>query len=184
MKKHNFFATPLWHENILDKEYNNTLKNFILDLSKKENSVSKTNYGGWQSQNNLQKLEIFKELFNIIEKKFKKSELNIKKLNVLQAWANVNYKDNYNIIHNHGESSFAMVYYVDVPEGSGFLTIRDPRPGAIALSARGVDRAILDLNTKAGDLIIFPGYLDHFVKPSNSKIARISVAADYNAVYF
>jgi uncharacterized protein (TIGR02466 family) len=183
MKKHNFFATPIWHENILNEKYNNTLKNFILNLSKKENSVFKTNYGGWQSQNNLQKLEIFNELFNIIEKQFKNSEPNIKKINIRQAWANINYKNNFNIIHNHGESNFAMIYYVDVPKDSGLLTIRDPRPGAIAFPGNGA-KAMIDLNPMAGDLLIFPGFLDHFVKPSNSKIARISVAADYDAVYF
>jgi uncharacterized protein (TIGR02466 family) len=192
MKRYNFFATPVWHVNILDKKYNDTLKNFILNLSKKQNSVAKTNDGGWQSESNLQNVQIFNKLFNDIENQFKNSELDIQKMIIRQAWANINYKNNLNVIHNHGQYNFAVVYYVDVPEDSGALTIRDPRPGATAFAGNWTDRiyrlyqekTIMDQYPKAGDLIIFPGFLDHFVRPSKSEDPRISVAIDYDAIYF
>jgi len=193
MKQYNLFPTPLWHVNLNDVAYNEKLKNFILEKSKIKQTVFKTNIdGGWQSDNLLDE-DIFKNLKTQISDYLKNLNLNIKETKYFNLWCNVNYKNSWNVIHNHGYFHFAIVYYVKMPENSGKLVLRDPRAGFTAhWGTKYADyihklydqTMIIELNLKEGDLIIFPGFLDHFVKPSAVDEERISIALDCACEYF
>ena len=66
LNKVNLFSTPIWQTKILDDNYNNILKKTILEKVKKNLSVKKTNFGGWQSESIL-KEQTFYYLMNIIK---------------------------------------------------------------------------------------------------------------------
>ena len=193
MKQYNLFPTPLWHVNLEDAAYNKKLKDYILEKSKTKESVHKTNLGGgWQSDNLLDE-EIFTQLKSQITDNLKSLNLNISKVHHLNLWCNVNYKNSWNVIHNHGQYHFAVVYYVKTPENSNKIAVRDPRAGfTIQWGSRFADKIhglydqnmIIELDVKEKDLIIFPGFLDHFVMPSASDEERISVALDCVCDYF
>ena len=101
----------------------------------------------------------------------------------LTAWANVSRAGNYHRIHNHPESCWSGVYYVEagaeVPGQplSGVLELCDPRPGAEMVNTPGSpfgQRAVI--RPAAGLMVIFPGWLNHFVNPYQGAGERISVA--------
>ena len=190
LNKFNIFSTPIWQKKILDDEKNNILRNNILNRSKKEPSVQKTNIGGWQS-NDIKDEKIFKDLFSEIDNSIKSTELKIKTLIIRQAWCNVNRKNNWNIIHNHGQYNLSAIYFVQKPKDSGSLALRDPRAILTASWGGWADKiydltnenAVIYLNTAEKDLIIFPSFLDHFVSPSNTDEERISIAMDIDCIF-
>jgi len=183
--KHNIFATPIWHTSILNEQINNEIVEHILQKSKTEPGVGKTNVGGWQSDIIIKDSK-FNLLFNEISEIIKTFNLKINKIEISQAWCNVNSKNDWNVIHNHGTYNLSAIYFAKQPENSGKLGIRDPRP--IFTSAWGDwankiydmynENCIIYLNSKVRDLIIFPSFLDHFVTPSNSDEERITIAVD------
>ena len=48
-------------------------------------------------------------------------------LGAVQPWASVHEKLGFHGPHNHPDSTFSAVYYVDVPVGSGDISFADPR---------------------------------------------------------
>ena len=183
--KHNIFATPIWHTNILNEHINNEIVDHILQKSKNEPGVGKTNVGGWQSDS-IVKDSKFSPLFSEINKIIENLDLKINKIEISQAWCNVNNKNDWNVIHNHGWYNLSAIYFAKKPENSGKLGIRDPR--AILTSTWGGwankiynmynENCIIYLNSKVRDLIIFPSFLDHYVTPSDSDEERITIAVD------
>ena len=96
--------------------------------------------------------------------------------------------------HNHPNASWSAVYCVDPgQEGestadgrSGGLVFNDPRVAA-AMHLDSLNRRLhRDLSFEgakyhlaAGDLAIFPSYLQHFVEPYAGREPRITVAANF-----
>lgn len=187
------FSTPIYIVNTdLDNDF---LKKEIYEFKEKypeQNSVS--NMGGWQSKGFVEKDLIefngLSQLINYINSAvyaiWDKWELTgIPKLSSI--WININgYKD-FNITHSHfGPSIISGCYYVDVNENSGDIVFE--RPGFPA-SINGSFLAKRDNEYVAhgasyspipGKLILFPSYLEHYVKPNLSDKPRISIAFNYD----
>ena len=184
-KQFNIFHTPIWHTKILNDQENIQLEQYILHKRISETGVKKTNVGGWQSDNILGDKK-FDDLINEIVKTIKNTDLEIHKIKICNAWCNINSKNNWNVIHNHGQYSLSAVYFVKKPLNSGDLSFRDPRAILTATWGGWADKiykmynenAIININARERDLIIFPSFLDHFVTPSNSDQERISIAFD------
>ena len=180
----NLFVTPVWVCNVdLD---NDSMYKKIKQLEKDTSTVYHSNFGGYQSAKSRYDMmttdETFKPLrrliLHIIEK-----ELNFKakKFEINSMWCNVNYENNFNMLHAHGHNDFSLVYYVKVPENSGVFVMRDPRPAAICSENileqfNGGD--CWKVEPEVGKLIIFPAYLDHMVWPSKSKEDRVSISGN------
>ena len=86
-------------------------------------------------------------------------------------WATKHFGSMHHPLHDHSDSPLSGVYYVSIPKGSGAIEFRDPR-------FRGGDHnwAIFP---KPGELIMFPGWLEHKVRPTFKEANdrdRISVA--------
>lgn len=86
-------------------------------------------------------------------------------------WAAVHYKRAKHSMHFHEDSALAAVYYVSVPDGSGELTLYDPR------GPRPPFEQTFTLNPQEGDLVMFPGWLGHSVGQTGETgdIPRISI---------
>jgi uncharacterized protein (TIGR02466 family) len=169
-------------DNFDDENIN--LKKFIYSL-KNNKSVTKSNRGGWQSDNltNYKEMDKLKnsissythEIFSGINK------AHIKPLDIPQIWANINHNNCFNDIHQHGMYTLSGTYYLEVPENSGNIVFRDPRSGALSSSNY---HAIFEIGEffefvpRKNLLLLFPSFLDHFVRPNMSNEERISVSFD------
>ena len=108
----------------------------------------------------------------------------------LQGWANVNRLGDYHDPHNHPHSYLSGTYYVQTPADRAPLqTRKDVRPGAISFydprgpavnmgAIRG-DPYINPEHTvqpEAGEILLWPAFLMHFVHPNLSETPRISIS--------
>jgi len=116
-----FFPTPLWAK-VADntEDINKEILELTRKLMKKDKKgVSKTNYGGWQSDflstDDIPLLLAFiGNLLNEI-----KVNLNIKddvSINLNGCWINVNDKNSFNRTHTHPSSMLSGCYYVKTPK--------------------------------------------------------------------
>ena len=186
------WPTPYWHTQIWEfmrsetrVTFNDDFTNYILNEAEKNESVIKSNRGGWQSKLVNDKDENYKPLVDEIAEFIRHLNLPIKKFLIRQLWTNVNKKGNWNVIHQHGQYTLSGTYYVKVPKNSGAIVFRDPRPGAIGnnfLVSKFQKGELHKLNLLEGLLAVWPSYLDHFVEPSNSDEERISISFDIVAI--
>ncbi|HEV7122700.1 MAG TPA: TIGR02466 family protein [Rhodanobacter sp.] len=101
----------------------------------------------------------------------------------LQSWINLHDRGGFNFLHVHEGSLLSGCFYLSVPEGSGKLVFRDPRPGVIHGYIKGaVPNGYSDvrLAPAPGLLVLFPCWMEHFVEPHESNEPRISIS--FNAV--
>ena len=187
IKQEMLWPTPYWYTHIWEfmrsetrVTFNEDMIGSIQGMIDKDKGVRKSNRGGWQSEllpptGELEPLSIE------IEEFCKSINLGINEIVIPQMWINVNKKNDWNIIHSHGQYTLSGTYYVKVPEDSGKIVFRDPRPAAINNNFfvnrfdKGEFRRIKPVE---GLLILFPSYLDHFVEPNNADEDRISISFD------
>ncbi|MDX2039142.1 MAG: 2OG-Fe(II) oxygenase family protein [Isosphaeraceae bacterium] len=107
----------------------------------------------------------------------------------LSAWANVSRKTHYHRIHNHPGSAWSGVYYVKAGTSpadqplSGVIEFLDPRgfTEMVAVPGEPYGQKIV-LRAEAGTMLIFPGFLYHFVNPYMGEGERISIAFNVAAL--
>ena len=102
---------------------------------------------------------------------------------IARGWANLSTNGAYNSIHSHGDAHWSIVYYVvmgeedDGHEPNGRLVLFDPRSISSTELRPGYgfgNRLVID--PEPGKLIVFPGWLQHWVTPYFGPGERISVA--------
>jgi len=107
----------------------------------------------------------------------------------ITGWANVNRFGDYHDPHNHPWSYLSGTYYVKMPTSRetlksrsdvrpGHITFYDPRQGVNMLSIKNdahVDPEYTVLPVP-GLILLWPGFVNHFVHPNLSKEARISIS--------
>ncbi len=108
---------------------------------------------------------------------------------VLQGWANVNRTGDYHDPHNHPHAYLSGTYYVRVPKSlpkigrrkdrrSGCISFYDPR-GAANMTAIRRDpniEAEFTVEPRAGLMLLWPAFLQHFVHPNLTDESRISIS--------
>ncbi|HYZ33626.1 MAG TPA: TIGR02466 family protein [Crenalkalicoccus sp.] len=99
----------------------------------------------------------------------------------VEGWVNVNGQGGYNTPHDHPGWAWSGSYYVAQPEAtgrSGMIEFLDPRTNVAVVT---VERAACFLSKAqfrppAGEIIVFPAYLKHWVYPNEQAEERVSVA--------
>jgi uncharacterized protein (TIGR02466 family) len=180
------FATRLWsvelpHLHVNELKWIQEIEK-LMDQSK---GVQKSNRFGWQSQSNLSSNEIFAPLFSDVSQIFR-ALLDMMSPNIdfqLEAWVNVNATGSLNSPHTHPVSLLSAVYYFQVPENSGDIYFKDPRPGAAHSYFHGGPNACppncsadIRITPKQNMLLIFPSWLEHGVHEHQGVGRRISIA--------
>ncbi len=188
------FATPIVNLRWPDAEQlNDALAAHVLALEAGDSGVSKSNIGGWHSG-----LDFLDAPAAAVTEFRERVEYYVRELNDsvfdaasggagdsfrLDGWANVLRRGGYNSVHSHPNAFWSGVYYVNGNDGidehpfSGKLELIDPRPGASVTYAehtRLYGRFLV--NPSAGQMIVFPSWLTHFVHPYFGDGARISIA--------
>lgn len=86
-------------------------------------------------------------------------------------------------IHNHRLTQIAGVYYTRVTEDTGDIEFFDPRGtlGFVSLdSAKSYN--IHRHRPEVGQMILFPGWLLHRVRPNKSDVVRVSLATNIRLI--
>lgn len=109
----------------------------------------------------------------------------------LRMWANVSPPGALNMSHAHPGVLWAAVYYVAAGEGEGGeLYLEDPRfplpqmtlPGFRVLGLDGQPQPVEHrIAPRTGDLILFPAWIRHGVRPYSGTGERISIAMNLTA---
>ncbi len=153
--------------------------------------VQKSNRGGWHSDGDLfdnpaaciQKLRavavaaVF-DLTRNVTTKVDPETLDMK----ISAWMNANPRGGFNAPHTHPGAHWSGVYYVSQPaatEGtSGMIEFLDPRsdlPNWRILQAKAF-RPKRKIRPAAGEIVLFPSYLVHWVYPNETDEERVTIA--------
>lgn len=101
----------------------------------------------------------------------------------LQSWVNLHERGGFNYLHVHEGSLLSGSFYLKVPQGSGRLVFRDPRPGVIHGYVKGTvpnGHRDIHLTPHEGLAVFFPCWMEHYVEPHDSDDPRIVIA--FNAI--
>jgi uncharacterized protein (TIGR02466 family) len=197
-----YFATPVVVATLPDAaELNTELKRIILQHERQHQSVHHSNLGGWQSSWDCEEwggpparllLEAARELATRMT-----SDRSGKPVRIAwktNAWANVNRRSHGNEFHTHPGAYWSGTYYVDDggigddPSLGGEFEMQDPRGVAPAMYAPLLAFAVPGgqsagaselIRPKSGQLVLFPSWLLHAVRPYHGERERISVAFNF-----
>jgi uncharacterized protein (TIGR02466 family) len=177
---------------------NAALETRIFAREKEVPSVRRSNWGGWQSPDDLPKwcgaegekvLAAAQGLASQLTSDREGRRLNPKWR--MNAWANVNRHGQGNEFHTHPGAFWSATYYVrdggvaDDPTLGGEFEIQDPRGIAPAMLAPLIAFAMPGgqsagaselIRPRAGLLVLFPSWLSHGVRPYAGTDVRISIA--------
>lgn len=197
LKSESLFATPLKRFRVLDHE---TLDTQLLAeaarLRAGDDGVNKSNRAGWHSSGNLfdddapalvrvreAATQAVYAATDAITRSVDPRALRMK----MFAWMNANPPGGFNAPHTHPGAHWSGVYYVSQPEvetgSSGMIEFLDPRsdlPNWRILDAKPF-RPKRRIRPAAGEIVIFPSYLVHWVYPNESSHERVTIA--FNATF-
>ncbi|WP_078120470.1 TIGR02466 family protein [Thiosocius teredinicola] len=189
------FASPIsnyiWPES---EAINDQLRHTITEMASNDPGIQRSNVGGWHSRTDFfnTDAECVSLLHDRISQHIKQlmhavaidssASNNIRF--AIEGWANVLRYGQYHSVHSHPNAFWSGVYYVSgnpVAEAdhpfSGKLELLDPRPGA-ALSYAEQTRLYgrFLVNPRPGQMVVFPGWMQHQVHPFFGPDERITVA--------
>ena len=187
MIKEQFFPTTIYGK---DVQLNNQLfANEIIEWSKRDPGVKKTNRNGWHSTTEMHKMPVYQpivnELFVMMNDIWKEEWLDREPV-LGNMWANINPPGGMNMPHLHPNALFSGVYYVKAPINSGRLKLIEPRPGVhVMMPAKKPGNPGIDfwrdvhVEPIVGRIIMFPAWLWHSVEENKSNDIRISVSFNF-----
>ncbi len=192
MERLALFSTPVVVFDLPQMEtINAELVQRLLEEEQRSPGVRRSNFGGWHSDWNLDQrpAECFRIVAQSIVEHVSRAAIELVPelaersdhgLRLLQTWAMIMRSGHYAIPHDHGRTTWSVVYYADSGDGdeaSGELAFSDPRVGARPLpGVLGAD--LFTFQPRTGALVIFPGWLRHQVLTYRGDRPRISIAAN------
>lgn len=192
---HVYFPTCVMRRRLPDAEtLNAALAAYCRTSRATAPGVQKSNHGGWQSEPTLfvdpdpavapLREAVLRALVDLSALVFGTPTQSIAIEDNLTAWININEAGDYNAHHVHLPATWSGVYYVEVGvppadarPNSGDLELFDPRgQGLDGTGATFSHQSRILVTPEPGLLVIFPGYLEHFVHPYAGTTPRISIA--------
>lgn len=189
------FSTPLWSFQIDDpKEINKRLLDAVKVEQKIDDGVNLSNQGGWQSHGRLHFKDEFQILVDVINNYLVQAGKDYgfgalsSNLKVTSMWANVNPEHGSNAIHSHQSPTgtpnpliISGCYYIKVPPNSGQFVLEDfSRPMRYLQlpfqEANQMNSFTIKIQPRAGDLLMFPAWMEHGVEENRSVETRVSIA--------
>eukprot|EP01031_Cornospumella_fuschlensis_P029496 gene29496-35601_t len=194
------YPTPLYASTIITNathvQYNNDLKEHLLNLAKEGKGCTYNLHGGYRTQDGLLstkmraiswlKAEITTRVKDLL--KLSNSSLPF----TLDGWGQVLSKGQGQDVHVHPQSMYAGVYYISAPpeisnshSSEGCLYFTDPRPGAVLTQfergrAMWGDSVEICPASTGGLLVLFPSFLPHAVRPFTYEGQRIAISFNVN----
>lgn len=191
------FSTPISLYDLAGMdEINRDITERLVAESASVPSVHRSNVGGWHSPPNLAQRQdgSFRALIQSIVPRVQETVDNLAKQSGqglppmrvgISAWAMVMRNGNYTIPHDHSEAHWATVYYADAgdpDEGShpdaGLLELVDPRHGGRPMPGLDLVGTTFTALPRTGRLIVFPGWLLHYVHAYVGTRPRVSISCN------
>ena len=187
MIKEQFFPTNIYGKDV--KLDNRLFEKEIIEWSKRDSGVKKTNMNGWHSKTEMhlksEYQQLVQELYKMQEEIYQEEWLD-RQPKLGNMWANINYSGGYNRPHVHPNCLFSGVYYIKTPPNCGRLVCQDPRPGiqtCMPNRKKGQPPKHLwrevNLQPQENRAIMFNSWLWHTVEPNKSNEDRISVSFNF-----
>lgn len=193
--QNNVYVTPYFPSLILKKEIDgfdkikSELIDWIYDYKNNNESVNRSNIGGWHSISNIFEYQNFKKYSDLIKKEIDFCLTNVMddfSFEITESWINVNGKDHFNLTHTHPESDLSAVLWIStLGEKSGRLEFEHPHnfeQNKILTKIKEKIRNDFNINKSHwfipndGTMLIFPSNLRHMVFPNQTFDDRVSIA--------
>ena len=100
------------------------------------------------------------------------------KCKISSSWLTCNKKGHYAIAHCHGESDISGVYYIKKKDNDGSIYFNTTIHASCGNKLYSDNR--LSYNFLEGDLVLFPGFLEHGVHTNETEEDRISLSFNIN----
>lgn len=183
---YNLFSIGIYKTK-LNLDVDNIIK-YLKNLKKKDKGRNISNPKGMGWQSNDLNLDDFIELQEQI-KPHLLDYMNTMSLagtaTLTSMWANINSYKDYNEVHAHYGLQLSSIYYLKTPKDCGNLFFENP---CTTMDSSWINckqdfteytSSRMNIDIRAGDLIIFPAWLLHGVGPNlNKKEDRISIASN------
>lgn len=111
----------------------------------------------------------------------------MKKLNIVvadvykkQSWITLFEKNDYGHIHNHGTADIAGAYYYSTNGKDGDIFFSNPNLACSTSIFKNMQNRV-SVNPRVGDLILFPGFLNHGITRNETDNRRMSISFN---IYF
>lgn len=180
-----YFITRVWSFDLseLAPEFPAWKQSIQALKDKSPEAQGRSNRLGWNSETNLFDNGYFPSLQKASEQCFihcfKEMGIEVDELAFrLSAWVNLTFPGGYNVQHGHQRAYLSGCFYLDTPENSGRIAFADPRPAAVYsptdMKGEMSTRRVM-LQPMAGQLLIFPSWLEHSVEMNESTQDRISI---------
>lgn len=172
------FGTPIWGAMLNEQKYQS--RDYIDCLQKIRDtqiSAKKSNFGGYQTHEDLHLVPVFRELIRSIEHLAsliisEYTDNKTLRLEIKEFWGNINTYRDYNAAHVHS-GLLSGVFYLKTPQNCGRLIIKNPAVRSDGHIIRNKDYAI---NPEPLACIIFPSWLEHYVEPNMNDEERMSLS--------
>lgn len=169
------------------------------EIDKKGQDWSKKNYhNGYTSYGSIANLHEVSSTFMNLQKqidkhvaKFAKAHywnVDTKCLQMVSFWINIMPPNAIHTFHIHPLSVVSGTYYVQTPPGCSAIKFEDPRldcfmaaPPRLNSAPRSFKHHV-EVQPKAGDVVLFESWLRHEVPQNRTQMPRISVSFNYNWV--
>ena len=190
MIKEEFFPTIVYGFDLpMATHLNQQLERDIIEWSRQDKGLRKTNVKGWHSQTDMQTRPEYKplvdQLFLAMRHVWDDQHLDKRPL-LGNMWANINPPGGSNQPHVHPNCFYSGVYYIKSNLKSGRLKLHDPRPGVQLYLPRRTKTEIpkhlwreASLEPVPGRILVFPSWVWHGVEPNESNDIRISVSFNF-----
>ena len=132
-----------------------------------DSHIEKTDFHTAISKNN-EYADFFVEQINPIMSEIQK-KLKGNGWNINRVWYQIYNKHDYHEWHNHSDTSFANVYYLNLPSDSVSTQFYDT-----------LNNKIINVEVKEGDILTFPAFYLHKSPPNLSTRKKIVIAFNSN----
>jgi uncharacterized protein (TIGR02466 family) len=171
------FGSPIWRAY---KELPRGAYEWALDYKEDNDNKKRSNRGGYQSV-----AQTFDYLPHLFISNIKESFSFMKNVRMANWWLNVNEKGDFNFQHTHPKCDLSGIWYIT--DNNNTLVFIDPmqhtRSNLYKLFPELDIGEGVYVNAKAGEIIIFPSDLPHYVEPHPLDSLRISVSFNMHLIY-
>ena len=192
------FATPIFtFDDAANPELDHELTGRLVRESETAKGIARSNSGGWHSVPDLSRRPepCYQDLMHRIVARVQTTFLELARAQDtnmdlrfrfgVQAWAMVMRHGDHTLVHDHAEAHFSVAYYPDAGDAdlemypdSGKLSFVDPRRGGTVIPGVQLYPTQFTVQPQAGRMVVFPGWLQHFVQPYRGGRPRICISAN------
>ena len=124
------------------------------------------------------------DLYRMLCSRLKRHRYQRGRCEITESWYHITKTSGYHDKHDHVHSSFSSIYFLDVNEcgyKNGSMRFYKPFSTTIPVADIGlnwIQNDIIDFIPKSGQVIIFPGFLEHAAIPYYGKSDRYVIAVN------